>query len=262
MIRITSDGTAVRSRPTGGLYRYRSINEWLKPILARDEMYFSSKTGLNDPFDLDYGLSVAVNRKVIREKFEHAKRWVETMPEQFRDGYKMFLPYVTQLIPEAFARSEHTYLNWRREHIARGDGFSELRASLKSLADKVGVCCFSTVGDDVLMFSHYADSHRGCCLEFDQFNECNGARTIFPGLVPAVSQPVTYQNTPSVRYFELTLNEMLMTMCYTAYPRPGCRVTTMLLAWRPANARGSANVLTRITPKPACPMQAGGTSGV
>lgn len=30
-----------------------------------------------------------------------------------------------------------------------------------------GVCCFSEVYDDRLMWGHYADCHRGFCLEFD-----------------------------------------------------------------------------------------------
>lgn len=32
---------------------------------------------------------------------------------------------------------------------------------------RVGVFCVSTKCDDILMWSHYADSHRGVCLEFD-----------------------------------------------------------------------------------------------
>jgi hypothetical protein len=33
----------------------------------------------------------------------------------------------------------------------------------------VGIYCVSTNYDDVLMWSHYADSHKGICLEFDGF---------------------------------------------------------------------------------------------
>ena len=29
-----------------------------------------------------------------------------------------------------------------------------------------GVCCFSEKKDDILMWSHYADGHKGFCLEF------------------------------------------------------------------------------------------------
>ncbi len=30
-----------------------------------------------------------------------------------------------------------------------------------------GVACFSAKVDDILRWSHYADGHRGSCLEFD-----------------------------------------------------------------------------------------------
>ena len=32
---------------------------------------------------------------------------------------------------------------------------------------KAGVCCFTRKADDLLMWSHYADSHRGLCLLYD-----------------------------------------------------------------------------------------------
>ena len=33
--------------------------------------------------------------------------------------------------------------------------------------DNICFFCMSKVNDDVLMWSHYADNHRGLCLEFD-----------------------------------------------------------------------------------------------
>ena len=35
------------------------------------------------------------------------------------------------------------------------------------LADKLGILCLSERRDDILMWSHYASSHCGVCLEFD-----------------------------------------------------------------------------------------------
>jgi hypothetical protein len=56
-----------------------------------------------------------------------------------------------------------------------------------------GVCCFSASCSDILMWSHYADGHRGLCLEFDSrcfppdkvfqvnYSEC------YPSLPPEVA---------------------------------------------------------------------------
>ena len=37
----------------------------------------------------------------------------------------------------------------------------------RHLRSEYGVLCLSAVRDDILMWSHYADFHRGVCLEFD-----------------------------------------------------------------------------------------------
>ena len=37
----------------------------------------------------------------------------------------------------------------------------------KSLKKSSTVCCFSNTADDILLWSHYSDCHRGMCLKFD-----------------------------------------------------------------------------------------------
>lgn len=44
------------------------------------------------------------------------------------------------------------------------------RKSVEAIAAKMqhqGIACFSAKVDDLLMWSHYADGHRGFCLEFE-----------------------------------------------------------------------------------------------
>lgn len=51
----------------------------------------------------------------------------------------------------------------RRERVSKlHDSF--LRADL---ASEAGICCFTCKTDDLLMWSHYADSHRGVCLLYE-----------------------------------------------------------------------------------------------
>lgn len=47
---------------------------------------------------------------------------------------------------------------YREKHIR------ELNALTKR---NLSICCFSETRDSVLMWSHYADQHHGCCLEFE-----------------------------------------------------------------------------------------------
>lgn len=40
--------------------------------------------------------------------------------------------------------------------------------------DNTGICCFTTVNDSILMWSHYANHHKGFCLEFKSNNRLEG----------------------------------------------------------------------------------------
>lgn len=49
----------------------------------------------------------------------------------------------------------------------RSKGFnSEAVRRFKEHLGNIGICCFSRINDSILMWSHYADSHRGFCVEF------------------------------------------------------------------------------------------------
>ena len=52
------------------------------------------------------------------------------------------------------------------------------------------VCCFSKNMDNILMWSHYADSHRGVCLEWTVGAEDESVKTRL--------RDVTYENVPVV----------------------------------------------------------------
>lgn len=43
----------------------------------------------------------------------------------------------------------------------------------EDLVVQVGVYCLSTINDDILMWSHYSEGHRGLCLQFDTTKDFN-----------------------------------------------------------------------------------------
>ena len=43
----------------------------------------------------------------------------------------------------------------------------ELQAEFDSLKDTTGVSCLSESKDSLLMWAHYANNHRGFCVEYD-----------------------------------------------------------------------------------------------
>ncbi len=121
-------------------------------------------------------------------------------PAQFND------PFDHRIIP--FEISEADSRDWARLYTdlkdintARGLHLpfpgpnEEFRSKVKTSYQKAyeervqrlqerGVACFSAKNDDILMWSHYADGHRGFCLEFD---------TLYPPFSQAL--PVIYSDS-------------------------------------------------------------------
>jgi len=208
------------------LYRYRAINDWLEPILKRDELYFSDKDSLNDPFELDFLLSIGINKAKLRERFESERRLREStklerllLDQDRPELLTMFLPFVPFVVwklPEEYARSAEKYFSLWRGIITSpsyADEHRAVRDELIRFAGKIGVCCFSRAGDNILMFSHYADSHRGCCLEFDCDDDEGNPTSIFPSRNWINRNDVSYHDDMAkVRYFEANLLDF-----YTAW---------------------------------------------
>jgi hypothetical protein len=79
----------------------------------------------------------------------------------------------------------------------------ELEGGIREDADKLGMCCMSAKPNDILMWSHYAQSHRGLCLGF---------RTTDDSILWD-AQPVEYSaEYPVVDYFRMTVEERVRAM--------------------------------------------------
>ncbi len=61
------------------------------------------------------------------------------------------------------------------EIITKGRGRIVLEEAIEKarelLRKKLGICCFTEIRDNILMWAHYAKQHTGFCLEFNVDNE-------------------------------------------------------------------------------------------
>lgn len=120
------------------IYKYVDI-ETLKIILTEHTLKFSSPDEFNDPFDcdvdlIDFDFDGNVNHLVEKE--------IKRIKELYRDNNDV-------------ARASETF--WQ-------DAYREAQ---KDKRNSCRISCFSLKNDTVLMWSHYADKHKGACLEFD-----------------------------------------------------------------------------------------------
>lgn len=120
------------------LYKYRPDNDHTLDILGNSELYFSFPEEFNDPFDCRINLLLPNNKK---EWEDHAKR---------------------HNIPDALAREAIKAL----ERI-NFDSEQVIKLHEKTNFKTITLYCLSEIKDNILMWSHYSNSHRGICIGFE-----------------------------------------------------------------------------------------------
>jgi len=135
---------------TDTLYRYRSIAD-AEPVLKEHTLWYSSLANMNDPLEGRYELT-----------FNHPiEDFIPFFEEMFRSGN-----------PQA---SEAEISQKISTILAKGQRYirHELSEMVKAIQGNVrnnwSFCCFSKANTNILMWSHYAADHQGCCIEFSFF---------------------------------------------------------------------------------------------
>lgn len=111
------------------LFKYRSLSSInTYKIFVNKKLYFSTPKDFNDPFDCK------INAVISDE--------------------------------DDFALSLAKYGSNEGVMPAIENGY-DINNTIDKVLNSKGICSFSKKKDNILMWSHYADSHRGICLEFD-----------------------------------------------------------------------------------------------
>jgi hypothetical protein len=205
---VSSNGLRIRTEPLEEtVYRYRAIDEWLKPILMQDELYFATPEACNDPFDCRVEVSLDDPVQGLRA-FLTEQRVVSQMMQLVGESYKGPMPeelapssrLATMTDAELSAYADKVYKQFDLRNPARQQ---VTKRTLEEARNRIGICCFAGRGDNLLMHAHYGAQHTGCCLEF-QIRDHEGRRqSIFeePGLQ---FRDVIYQDLPpSVLLYEM-----------------------------------------------------------
>jgi hypothetical protein len=137
------------------LHRYRSLadgaDKFVKRTILENELFFAAPSSFNDPFDcypaFDFDATVT-------EMVNYYIRPLRRLAPQASE---------IELIHEALAKVHDP---------VRSPLAGEMQASIQTLhaehiTKTIGVLCLSKQHDEILMWSHYANFHRGICLQFD-----------------------------------------------------------------------------------------------
>lgn len=140
------------------LYKYRNWpiesdnSQYQKRILTHNELYLSSADQFNDPFDcalpFKYKESDLTFDNLFKKIYDSGKElWPELQDEKLK---KLCLDRIASGVFED------------------GRYWKENRSDfLKDNSSTFGIFSLSAVNDNLLMWSHYADSHTGFCVGFD-----------------------------------------------------------------------------------------------
>ncbi len=180
---------AIPNRPES-YFKYMNA-EVAKIVLVNQKLRWSSPHLLDDPFDVQRCFSLGFDAEELREPLCQ-----EIMGLLLCDRVPDLSgkPHVERLV-KCLRRSDHVreYGVLRQklgESIGKGIQQAEIgviRKKWSELLPQFRILCFSAVHDNVQMWSHYADSHKGVVLEFQPRDDSSFLWA---------SVPVTYQDSP------------------------------------------------------------------
>ncbi len=125
---------------TRKLYKYRAINSFTEEIIRDNKLYFANAKELNDPFDCRPVMTFSG----IEEEY------IEYLNDYHRHNGSPKLTNAEQYKVRQSCRAL----------------YDALEVANEQLTQNCGVCSMSELNNITMMYSHYADSHRGLCLEF------------------------------------------------------------------------------------------------
>jgi len=127
------------------LYKYTSFDnkKYLHEIINENKVYFTSPNYFNDPFDCKSNFNIGSTASDI----ENTREFIFKMLEEDTSLSSELIRAIVNRIG------------------SKWDGNLIIEEFRKTLANR-GIYCLTNKPDNLLMWSHYGDSHRGLCFEF------------------------------------------------------------------------------------------------
>ena len=132
------------------LFKYRSLNQFTDQIFLENTLYFPRAKDLNDPYELSAPLDKGILSAAVHERIDQLLSRGE-ISEDERGFILYFFPLYKEEGREA-------------ARLAALDRVNKVNA-------ESGILSLSERNDSILMWSHYADQHKGICIEFEELHE-------------------------------------------------------------------------------------------
>ena len=116
------------------LFKYRADCSFTENIIKANELWFSNPLEFNDPYDCNTPIN-------INTPLADIKTWLKNVgikPQHIDE-----LALKLQVNPDL------------------------MKQETENAMRNSGICCFSTLENSILQWSHYSDYHKGICIKFD-----------------------------------------------------------------------------------------------
>lgn len=194
-----------RADPPSGQCAPPRLFKYLHPdridVLRNRRIRFTSALALNDPFELRPHVAGFAPENELQRLV------VEELPKMAAQDYSKLDERVRRAIPfSKFESMVHARLQDEKKNI------SSLIGSLSSVAQRsmtevftqqIGVLCLTEAPDSLLMWAHYADSHRGFLIEFDPKSAFLNQRRSATDEMGYLRKVLYSEARPSVMLFEI-----------------------------------------------------------
>lgn len=174
------------------LYRYMRFDDYWEKNIFEGQVYLSEASNLNDPFDC----LVYINHKV-------------------------YIEYMFQTVCKIFPQMDRKVL---RETV-KASVDDEIDKQISNMKKKFRIACFTENSLSPLMWAHYAESHKGFCLEYDLTRIPEGYRL---GILPVIYSDERYDVTNAVvtRDINLLMNPYYFKSSHWKYEKEWRMVIT------------------------------------
>ena len=162
-------------------YKYCTFDKYTIENILKSQAYINTVNNFNDPFEFNPQAFENISHRELLEGLidEYRQILFNFNSNVNNDFIKKYIEYLNPLANETLHKWIEKYIiKWQSLQLTDLQEITipiELWEQLKKehyefnneFFPQIGVYCISSLKDNILMWSHYANNHKGICLEFE-----------------------------------------------------------------------------------------------
>jgi hypothetical protein len=191
------------------IYKYRHFkNDYHLMSLKHRTIWMTNPKGFNDPYDSYYRHKYSdllptmfknydlhlINAQYVSDKLSSEELSILKQTGDLKSALKERIR--KEGIDENIVDKGLALLKEELDYAMR----NQLDADIDRIRDGIKVCSFATKNNNILMWSHYSDNHKGFCIEYD-LSSLKNNNPLLGLLFPVLYSENLFNATPFVEQF-------------------------------------------------------------